>query len=147
MSDLERRVTELEAEIARMRAVLIQPRIILSFSIDAPVRSILLMAAEAWGLSTIDLLSARRTKELIEPRWAAAWTARQTLSHSLPMIARALNRDHTTILSSLRQADRLRRRQWQFRCITDAMVAAVERQQAADLAAFAPMPELELEVA
>ena len=144
MSDLEARVAELEATIVQMRSALAQPRTLLAVSANAPVRCILCMAAEAWGLATADLLSARRTRDLIEPRWATVWVARQTLPHSLPMIGRALNRDHTTIMSSLRRADRLRQRDWRFRRITDAMVAAFERQQAADLAAFMATPELDL---
>lgn len=91
---------------------------------------IIVMAEALFEVRTADLISTRRDKLICRARFAVMWVARQALPYSLPMIGRALgNRDHTTIMSGIRQADRLRKRDIDFLKATDAMLAEAERQQ------------------
>ena len=54
--------------------------------------------AEEWGVSVLDLESARRSAAVARPRQAAMWLSRQLTTRSLPEIGRMFgNRDHTTV--------------------------------------------------
>jgi hypothetical protein len=54
-----------------------------------------------FGVSRIDLISHRRTKELVKPRHIVAHLARKYTVRSLPEIGRWIGgRDHTTIMHS-----------------------------------------------
>lgn len=55
-----------------------------------------------------DLISQRRTREVVRPRQTAMWLAKQLTGQSLPAIGRMLGgRDHTTVLHGIRVIDRL----------------------------------------
>lgn len=76
------------------------------------------------GVTTLDLLSDRRAREIARPRQIVMWLARQTTYHSLPVIARHLRRsDHTTVLHGIRMIDRLRLEHDGIRAITDDLKA------------------------
>jgi len=64
-----------------------------------------------YNIDRSDLLSARRTKNVMVPRHVAIYLARKLTSKSLPQIGAAFGgRDHTTIINSIRWAeDRLPR--------------------------------------
>jgi hypothetical protein len=56
-----------------------------------------------FGISHVDLLSHRRTKELVKPRHIVMHLARKYTGRSLPEIGRWLGgRDHTTIMHGAR---------------------------------------------
>lgn len=65
------------------------------------VRFIAETVAEYHGIRYRDLISARRTAELITPRHVTAWLARELTPHTLPAIGRCLHRDHTTMLYAI----------------------------------------------
>lgn len=71
------------------------------------VKAIIAAVADHYGLSRIDLLSARRTHTVVRPRQLAMWLA-ATLTHaSLPEIGRRFGgRDHTTVLHARRATDK-----------------------------------------
>jgi Bacterial dnaA protein helix-turn-helix len=53
-----------------------------------------------------DLLSSRRTANLITPRHAAVWLAKRLTTKSLPEIGRRFGgRDHTTVLHAIRKTE------------------------------------------
>lgn len=63
--------------------------------------------AEHFGLSELELLSDRRTHDVLKPRHVLYWLCKQTTRHSYPQIGRFLNgRDHTTILHGCRRIER-----------------------------------------
>lgn len=64
--------------------------------------------AKHYGVSRSDILSARRTANIVRPRQVAAYLAKKLTLRSLPEIGRRMGqRDHTTILSSVRKITRL----------------------------------------
>lgn len=71
------------------------------------VKGIIAAVADHYGLSRVDLLSARRTHAVVRPRQIAMWLA-ATLTHaSLPEIGRRFGgRDHTTVLHARRATER-----------------------------------------
>jgi hypothetical protein len=65
--------------------------------------------AAHFGVTRLDLISARRNRNLAQARQAAMWIARHTTTHSLPAIGRYFgNRDHTTVIHAIECVDRRR---------------------------------------
>jgi len=63
--------------------------------------------AKYYGLTQMDMICHRRTKELVRPRQVAMYIARLLTPFSLPAIARHFgNRDHTTALHACRTIER-----------------------------------------
>jgi chromosomal replication initiator protein len=61
-----------------------------------------------WQLRPLDLVSARRSRDVSVPRQVAYWLARQLTPLSLPQIGRHLGlRDHTTVRSGIIALERL----------------------------------------
>src|SRR5579872_1138508 len=56
------------------------------------------VVAKFYGVTKVDILSARRWKSIIHARQVAAYLAKRITLKSLPEIGRRLGRDHTTIL-------------------------------------------------
>ena len=56
------------------------------------------------------MLSARRSRYLVRPRQTAIYLAKSLTSKSLPEIGREFsNRDHTTVIHSVKTIERLRK--------------------------------------
>lgn len=60
-----------------------------------------------YNLKVSDLTGTRRTKHIVQPRQVAIHLAKNLTTRSLPDIGRAFNRDHTTVLHSVRRMDKL----------------------------------------
>jgi len=61
-------------------------------------------------ISKNEMLSPRRSRYLVRPRQTAIYLAKMLTSKSLPEIGRAFsNRDHTTVIHSVKTVDRLRK--------------------------------------
>ena len=61
-------------------------------------------------ISKNEMLSARRSRYLVRPRQTAIYLAKSLTTKSLPEIGRAFsNRDHTTVIHSVKTIDRLRK--------------------------------------
>lgn len=72
------------------------------------IERIIRAVSTAYGLSKEDILSRRRTKNIVLPRQIAMYVAKQTTLHSLPEIGRRFGgRDHTTVLHAVRKIERL----------------------------------------
>lgn len=68
------------------------------------------VVAKHYGVSIQDLLSARRTAEIVRPRQVGYYLAKVLTSKSLPEIGRRFGgRDHTSALSGIRKIERLRK--------------------------------------
>lgn len=81
--------------------------------------------ADYYGLYLHDLVSARRTANVVRPRQVAVYLCKQMTLHSLPVIGRMFGgRDHTTALHSVRRIDDLRKTDKQL----DSEVRAIALQ-------------------
>ena len=78
-------------------------------AVRAPrVRDIILAAARASGLPPKDVVSHRRTGDVILPRQVAMYLAKTMTTLSLPQIGRQIaKRDHTTVLHAVRKVEGL----------------------------------------
>jgi chromosomal replication initiator protein len=72
------------------------------------IREIQAAVAERYGVSTLDLLSARQGNDVLWPRHVAIWCSRHQTPLSLVQIGQAFGgRHHTTVLHAI---DRVRQR-------------------------------------
>lgn len=66
------------------------------------------VTAEVFGIKVREMTSDRRSASVVYPRHVAIFLARELTSHSLPAIGRAFgNRDHTTVIHSLKRVPEL----------------------------------------
>ena len=67
------------------------------------------VVARLYNVSSSDLLSSRRTANVVRPRQVAMALAKELTSHSLPEIGDAFGgRDHTTVLHACKRIKELR---------------------------------------
>ena len=64
--------------------------------------------AKRCRVSHREMLSDRQPGYVIRPRHIAMYLSRELTTKSLPQIARAFNRDHTTVMTAVRKIERLR---------------------------------------
>lgn len=69
-----------------------------------PVASIIASAADLYGVDVDEVLSTSRADRATRARQSACWLLRGR-GMSLPEIGRALGRDHSTVLYSIRRID------------------------------------------
>ncbi len=68
---------------------------------------VITLVAGDYGLSTTDILSAKRKKSFVEPRQIAMYICNKLTKLSLPEIAESFRRkDHTTVLHAVRKIER-----------------------------------------
>jgi Bacterial dnaA protein helix-turn-helix len=77
-----------------------------------------------------DLISARRTSDVVRPRQIAMFLARHLTPHSLPVIGGKFGRDHTTVLHAVRKIEALRARDSNLAGDLDAIARALAAQPA-----------------
>ena len=64
--------------------------------------------SERFRIPRIEMISARRAREVARPRQVAMYLAKQLTTLSLPNIGKHFgNRDHTTVMHACRQVERL----------------------------------------
>jgi len=84
----------------------------------------IIAASEAFGVSPADIIGPSRRQAHAVPRFAAVWVSRKR-GYSLPQIGHRLGkRDHTTILSAERRAEKLRATDPFFRSATDCALGS-----------------------
>lgn len=70
---------------------------------------IIATVAAYYGVTTLDVLSDRRTANIVRPRQVAMYLAKTLTTRSLPEIGRRFGgRDHTTVLHAVRKVTALR---------------------------------------
>lgn len=80
------------------------------------IRDIQRAVCEHYDVKLIDMLSSRRTANIVKPRQIAMYLCKKLTLHSLPQIGRRFGgKDHTTVLHSVQKLDRL--------CPRDAEIA------------------------
>ena len=87
-----------------------------------PMAKVQKTVCQHFGVSLIDMLSSRRTTRVIVPRHVAMFICRKRTFRSLPEIARAFRRDHTSILNACERIEARIATNPEFA----AMVAALE---------------------
>jgi len=76
---------------------------------NVTIDSIQTIVCKFFKISKNEMLSARRSRYLVRPRQTAIYLAKLLTSKSLPEIGRAFsNRDHTTVIHSVKTIERLR---------------------------------------
>ena len=85
------------------------------------------LCVAAYGVSLIDLGSARRDRHTVDARHVAMWLARKLTAMSLPQIGRHIGkRDHTTVLHAVRRIDRMLETEAAMRIDVAGLVAALQ---------------------
>lgn len=73
------------------------------------LRRVVSVVSNHYGIAPIDIVSRRRTANIVRPRQVAFWLARHMTPCSLPEIGRQIgDRDHTTVLHGWQKIERLR---------------------------------------
>ena len=74
------------------------------------IDSIQTIVCKFYKISKNEMLSPRRSRYLVRPRQTAIYLAKMLTSKSLPEIGRSFsNRDHTTVIHSVKTIDKLRK--------------------------------------
>lgn len=72
------------------------------------IKDIIAIVAKFYRVTVLDILSSRRTAQIVYPRQVAAYLCKTLTPRSLPEIGRRMgDRDHTTILHAVRKIERL----------------------------------------
>lgn len=79
----------------------------------------------ATTVSKREILSDRRQPDVVEARYTVWWLASKLTLLSLPAIAEATRRNHTTVGHGIRQADAHRAADPDYRAATDALLATL----------------------
>tara|TARA_Y100000590_G_scaffold242148_1_gene272177 strand:- start:321 stop:1043 length:723 start_codon:yes stop_codon:yes gene_type:complete len=75
-----------------------------------------------YKISKNEMLSPRRSRYLVRPRQIAIYLAKMLTSKSLPEIGRAFsNRDHTTVIHSVKTIDRLKKEENELNINIDSL--------------------------
>ena len=76
--------------------------------------------ARFYGVTELDLLSARRTRDIARPRQVAMFLCRHLTKHSLPSIGRFLGgRDHSTVIHALESVEDMMKTDSNFKATVD----------------------------
>ncbi|MCY3878101.1 MAG: chromosomal replication initiator protein DnaA [Rhodobacteraceae bacterium] len=71
------------------------------------IDEIIRCVASQYNVKPTDLVGNRRTRDIARPRQMAIFLAKSLTTKSLPEIGRHFNRDHTTVLHSIRRIEKL----------------------------------------
>jgi chromosomal replication initiator protein len=72
------------------------------------IRDIQKAVCKHYDVKMMDLLSSRRTAEIVKPRQVAMFLCKDLTPHSLPQLGRRFGgKDHTTVLHAVRKVERL----------------------------------------
>jgi chromosomal replication initiation ATPase DnaA len=137
VSELKEKARE-EAERERFAAILALSREALALRDAAKVRAtvtypsvrkIIFAVAKAFGVAPIDVMSHRRTYDVVLPRQVAMYLAKTTTLRSLPDIGRQFGgKDHSTILHGVRKIAARMAVDDSFRAKVEALRASVAPQ-------------------
>jgi len=106
-----RMIQALQREVAQLSAWV---KAIVREDVSSPVvvprliKPVISAVAKYYDVSLNDLVSRRRTRNVVSARHVAMYLARELTEHSLPTIGRVFDRDHTSVLHACRQIAALR---------------------------------------
>lgn len=91
-----------------------------------PIEAIQRAVARHFNITRTDMLSSRRTANIVLPRQVAMYLAKKTTLRSLPEIGRRFGgRDHTTVLHALRKIEAMVADDAAFKCEIEALEATI----------------------
>ena len=101
---LQREVAQLSAWV---KAIVREDQ---SSPVEGPrlIKPVISAVAKYYDVSLNDLVSRRRTRNVVWARHVAMYLVKELTEHSLPAIGRAFDRDHTSVLHACRQIAALR---------------------------------------
>lgn len=110
-AEINRKIKAAAAAAARARATTEGKRAAQRYGFDAvssapppAIAEIVKACAEFYGVEPVDILSARRTANVVRPRQVAMYLAKKMTLHSLLEIGRRMGgKDHTTIIHAIRK--------------------------------------------
>ena len=73
--------------------------------VSSTLDRVFLTVTKKYGVSKEDIIGPKRNKEIANARHACVYLIRQVTDMSLPAIAKVFNRDHATIMSSLKNVE------------------------------------------
>lgn len=73
--------------------------------VSSTLDRVFLTVTKKYGISKEEMIGPKRNKEIANARHACVYLIRQVTDMSLPAIAKVFNRDHATIMSSLKNID------------------------------------------
>ena len=82
--------------------------------------------SDSYGISLEDLLSKNRSKNIAFPRQVSMYISRELTDLSLPKIADAFNRDHTTIMHGVDKIKALIREDEEFQLQVDDLIKKIK---------------------
>lgn len=88
------------------------------------IKTIIGVVAEHYGISASDIISSRRTANVVRPRQVAMYLAKTLTLRSLPAIGRLFDRDNTTVLHAVRKIEGLLKQDSQLA----ADIAGIQRR-------------------
>lgn len=91
------------------------------------IAAIIDLVAADTGVSGHDIIGPWQQSEAVRARQIACWLARRATHCSYPAIGKALKRDHTTIMHSVRRVDAQREQDSEFRAATDRLLDLLTR--------------------
>src|SRR4051812_8148695 len=91
------------------------------------IREIQQAVSLRYGVTTLDLVSQRRSRQIALARHVAMWVARHLTDQSCPGIGRAFgNRDHSTVMHAIGRVDALMRTDRQQAAVIWALVESMD---------------------
>jgi hypothetical protein len=89
-----------------------------------PIRNIQRAVCKHYGVTMIDMLSARRTANIVLPRQVAVYLCKELTPHSYPHIGgRFGGRDHSTGIHSVQKINRMINSDEQFAAVISLLIA------------------------
>ena len=76
---------------------------------DERIKIIQDVVCETYGVLHMEILSCRRPQEVIIPRHIGMWICKSLTTASYPEIGRKFNKDHSTVISGVKNAAKLMR--------------------------------------
>lgn len=100
-----------EQDITSLRALALARSSMLAARQQLPVtQAIIAATALAFGIAPEDIASRSRSKSIAEARAVVCYVARRCTRMSFPQIGKALDRDHTTVMSAVQRVEQRRSR-------------------------------------
>lgn len=120
------RISTIEAELKILRAEAYRRAGIPLPSENKQIGRVIEFASVSFAVPEGAILGPTRSERVCRARFAIAWVAHQAFGCSSTVIGRALgDRDHSTVLSSLKRAGELREQDEEYREMTDRLLALV----------------------
>jgi chromosomal replication initiation ATPase DnaA len=102
------KITDFDSESVEVRVRRVEtPAALPQQHATVTIKEIQTAVAAHYGVTVSHIISHRRTFDIIIPRHMAMYLAWKLTPHTLPVIGKSFDRDHTCILASARKIERL----------------------------------------